>query len=67
MTLAELELIGADLPSMVSTIGGARHEDYERVTYLRDLYLKLISGKDVNSLLVQFTRREIKRYSINDA
>ena len=58
MTLYDLDSTGIDLAPMVRTIAGETHQDYRHVCELRELYMKLISGKDVNSLLQQFVRRE---------
>jgi len=35
-----------------------RHPDYKRTVYLADLYNKIITGKNVDSLLLQFNPRE---------
>lgn len=37
---------------------GAVHQDYGRTVELADTYLKLITGKDIGSLLIQFVKRE---------
>lgn len=35
-----------------------RHQDYKRTVYLSDLYRKLITGANIDSLLLQFNPRE---------
>lgn len=44
---------------LIDTIeNNRRHQDYNRVTELADLYFKLFTGEDVASLLERFTPRE---------
>ena len=35
-----------------------KHQDYERVTELADIYYKMVSGDDISELLHKITRRE---------
>ncbi len=37
-----------------------RHPDYARVNELRELYTKLVTGENMDSLMLQFTPRETK-------
>lgn len=39
-------------------INKRRHQDYDRVTKLADLYQKLFTGENIDTLLRQFTKRE---------
>jgi len=41
-----------------STIKGARHPFYKRVNELADKYLRLMTGEDIEPLLLQFNPRE---------
>lgn len=40
------------------TINGLRHPDYDHVVQLSEWYRKVITGKDIDTLLRQFVRRE---------
>lgn len=46
------------LSRMIAATKGNRHAYYERVNSLADLYLKLTTGEDIESLLIQFGPRE---------
>ena len=52
-----LDFAGA-MKILSKTVKGTRHPYYERVTKLADLYLKLMTGEDIDSLLIQFNPRE---------
>ena len=49
---------GGAMQVLSKTVKGTRHPYYERVTNLADLYLKLMTGENIDSLLVQFNPRE---------
>lgn len=49
---------GGAMRILSKTVKGTRHPYYKRVTNLADLYLKLITGEDIDSLLIQFNPRE---------
>lgn len=52
-----LDFAGA-MRILSSTVEGNRHPYYDRVTKLSDLYLKLMTGEEIEDLLVQFQPRE---------
>ena len=45
---------------VIESIEGKRHKHYERTVELAELYMKLVTGKDINTLMRQFVRRESK-------
>ncbi len=49
---------GVAMQVLTRTVKGARHPYYDRVTELSDLYLKLMTGENIDSLLVKFNPRE---------